>query len=498
MAKLVYTPNDVSYLPILNSTIMNPRLVLPPNSPSKPLFIITPSHASHVQAAVLCAKSHGMQIRTRSGGHDSEGLSYLSSGRIPFVMIDLRSLPSVQVDVETKTAWVQPGATLGELYYRIAERSATLGFPAGVCYTVGVGGHFSGGGYGLLLRKYGLASDNVLDARLVDAKGRVLDRESMGEDLFWAIRGGGAASFGVVLEWKVRLVDIPSKVSIFIVVRDMDHKTKKLVYRWQSMADKLHEDLLFFVRVQTVNFTTKEGKQKPKLQAFFISVFLGGPDELFSSIRKIFPELGLARKDVIETTWLATIMLIVNGFPIGTPPEVLLDRTRPEGRPMSLKAKADYVKKPVPEKVLERLWERIYEVDAGVASFQLFPYGARMSEISESETPFPHRAGNLYELSYYVRWDEKGDAKATERYLDWIRSAYGYMTPYVSKNPRSAYLNYRDLDLGRNNVEGDTSYEQASIWGRRYFKDNFKRLARVKTKADPTNFFRNEQSIPTL
>ena len=159
-------------------------------------------------------------------------------------------------------------------------------------------------------------------------------------------------------------------------------------------------------------------------------------------------------------------------------------------------AKSDYVEKPVPEMVLERLWERLYEDDAGVASFQLIPHGARMSEIPESETPFPHRAGNLYKLSYFAMWDEKGDAKATERHINWTRSAYGYMTPYVSKNPRSAYLNYRDLDLGMNNVEGDTSYEQASTWGRSYFNDNFKRLVRVKTKVDPSNFFRNEQSIP--
>ena len=72
------------------------------------------------------------------------------------------------------------------------------------------------------------------------------------------------------------------------------------------------------------------------------------------------------------------------------------------------------------------------------------------------------------------------------------------MTPYVSKNARGAYLNYRDIDFWRNDDEGNTSYEQASTWGRSYFKDNFKRLACVKTKVDPTNFFRNELSITTL
>lgn len=70
------------------------------------------------------------------------------------------------------------------------------------------------------------------------------------------------------------------------------------------------------------------------------------------------------------------------------------------------------------------------------------------------------------------------------------------MTPYVSNNPREAYINYRDLDIGKNKKFGNTSYEQATIWGTKYFKNNFDRLVRVKTNCDPSNFFKNEQSIP--
>jgi hypothetical protein len=71
------------------------------------------------------------------------------------------------------------------------------------------------------------------------------------------------------------------------------------------------------------------------------------------------------------------------------------------------------------------------------------------------------------------------------------------MTPFVSKNPRSAYLNYRDLDIGINS-HGKDGYKEGVVYGSKYFGGNFERLVKIKTAVDPKNFFWNEQSIPTL
>ncbi|XP_062095155.1 tetrahydroberberine oxidase-like [Humulus lupulus] len=493
ITKVVYSTTNSSYFSVLNFTIINPRFSSP--STPKPLFIITPLHESHVQAAVVCSRKHGVQIRIRSGGHDYEGLSYVSD--VPFVVIDLINHRSITIDVEKRTAWVQAGATLGELYYEINVKSKTLAFPAGACPTIGVGGHISGGGYGSIFRKYGLAADNVIDAQIVDVEGRVLDRETMGEDLFWAIRGGGGASFGVILAWKVRLVPVPETVTVFAINRNLEHNVTKLVHRWQYIADKLHKDLLLAVRFQTVKVnSTQEGSYKKELQATFISVFLGRVDGLLDLMGKRFPELGLAREDCTEMSWIESA-LFVAGLPREQSPEILLDRT-PQSR-LSFKAKSDYVKEPIPEKGLEGIWERLYEEEIGRGVVIMSPYGGKMSEISESELPFGHRAGNLYKIQYLIYWEEEGNATVMEKHISWIRRLYYYMTQFVSKNPRSAYINYRDLDIGTNSNNGTASYAQASIWGVKYFgHNNFNRLVHVKTIVDPTNFFRNEQSIPPL
>lgn len=113
------------------------------------------------------------------------------------MLIDVMNLNQVFVDVKSESAWVEGGAMLGQTYYAISESSQVLGFSAGSFPTVGIGGHIAGGGFGLLSRKYSLVADNVVDALLIDAYGRLLDREAMGEDVFWVF-GEAVAPFGAL------------------------------------------------------------------------------------------------------------------------------------------------------------------------------------------------------------------------------------------------------------------------------------------------------------
>lgn len=176
------------------------------------------------------------------------------------------------------------------------------------------------------------------------------------------------------------------------------------------------------------------------------------------------------------------------GFSKGSPLEVLLDKR--QLFKSLFKAKSDFVKQPIPIHALEGIWRGLLEEE--IAIMIMDPFGGKMNEILEPEVPFPHRNGVLYNIQYMLKWEVNG-VKASNRNVNWIRSLYKYMAPYVSRSPRAAYINYRDLDLGTNKLQ-NASYFKPAAWGIKDFKRNFKRLAQVK-KVDPGNF-RNERSIP--
>ncbi|XP_015878344.4 tetrahydroberberine oxidase-like [Ziziphus jujuba] len=465
ISKFLFIPTNSSYSSLLDSSIKNLRFSSP--TTPKPLFIVTPFYDSHVRATVICCKQVGLQIRIESGGHDYEGLSYTAS--LPFVVLNLINFRSINVDIEDNSAWVESGATVGELYYRIAKKSPVHGFPAGICPTVGIGGHLSGGGFGTMLRKYGLAADNIIDARIVDVNGRILERESMGEDLFWAIRGGGGSSFCVVLSWKVKLVYVPPTVTVFNVARALDQSGTKLVHKWQKFGPKMDENL--FVRVIV---DAADGGSRT-LKVTFNSLFLGRANQMLETLKKSFPELGLEISDCKEMSWIGSVMYF-SGYPEGTTIEALRDRV-PQRRNF-FKAKSDFVNEPISESVLEVLWKWCLEEEKPILIFD--PFGGKMDDISESEIPFPHREGNLYNVQYLVQWYGGDIVGTTEKHIAWTRKVYEKMTPYVSSNPRGAYLNYRDLDLGSNGDNKRTAYSEAERWGLKYFKNNFRRLATVK------------------
>ncbi|ESQ55304.1 hypothetical protein EUTSA_v10027426mg [Eutrema salsugineum] len=479
----VFSQTNPSYSSVLRAYIRNARFNT--SSTPKPTIIVTPRSDSHVSAAVICSKPLNFVLKIRSGGHDYDGLSYISDK--PFFILDMSNLREVSVDIADQSAWISAGATLGEVYYRIWEKSKIHGFPAGVCPTVGVGGHLSGGGYGNMVRKFGLSVDYVEDAKIVDVKGQILDRKSMGEDLFWAICGGGGASFGVVLGYKVKLVPVPDTVTVFRVEQYMDTGAVDMVHKWQSVGPKTDPNLFMRMLIQPV--TRKKVKT---VRASVVALFLGKADDVVSLLAKDFQELGLKKENCTEMTWIQSALWWDNDEnATQTDPKVLLDRNLDSAS--FGKRKSDYVEAEIPRDGIESLFKKMIEL--GKIGLVFNPYGGKMAEVAVDATPFPHRK-KLFKIQYSVNWKESSP-EIEKGFLDQAKVLYSFMTGFVSKNPRNAYLNYRDVDIGVND-HGVNSYEEGEVYGRKYFGANFDRLVKVKTAVDPENFFRNEQSIPTL
>ncbi|KAL5708328.1 cinnamyl-alcohol dehydrogenase [Ranunculus cassubicifolius] len=301
----------------------------------------------------------------------------------------------------------------------------------------------------------------------------------MGEDLFWAIRGGGGSSFGVIVAWKIGLVPVPPVVTVFNVVRT---GAPKLFHLWETIAHNFPED----IQVQTVVVPVVE-KDESFVSITFRSLYLGTIKELLPLMESIFPELGMEAKDCEEMSWIKST-LAVNGLG-GQPLEVLLNRSQPSKQ--FVKAKSDFVQEVISESALISIGNMMVEEDISPILI-IEPMGGQLDFIPENYNAFPHRQGNLYRIQYLMQWQNGSEST---KYLEAMNRIYDYMTPFVSKSPRASYLNYKDLDLGTNK-DVNTRYSEAKVWGEKYFKGNFARLAFVKSMVDPENFFWDEQSIP--
>ncbi|OIT08492.1 PREDICTED: reticuline oxidase-like [Nicotiana attenuata] len=505
-------PNS-NYFNLLDFSIQNLRFAA--SYMPKPTFIILPSSREELVSTIFCCRKASYEIRVRCGGHSYEGTSCVSFDGSPFVIVDLMKLDDVSVDLDSETAWAQGGATIGQIYYAIAKVSDVHAFSAGSGPTVGSGGHISGGGFGLLSRKFGLAADNVVDALLIDAEGRLLDRKAMGEDVFWAIRGGGGGNWGIVYAWKIRLLKVPKIVTTCMIYRPGSKQyVAQILEKWQIVSPNLVDDFTLGALLGPAGLPAdmKYGNSTPiEILAQFNALYLGPKAEALSISNEKLPELGVKNDECKEMTWVESALYFSESadFSGNSSGDIsrLKERYNMDAKGF-FKCKTDYVKKPVS---MDGMLTFLVELEKNPMGYLIFdPYGGAMDKISDQAIAFPHRKGNLFAVQYYVQWNEEDDAKSNE-YIEWLRGFYNKMAPFVSSSPRGAYINYLDMDLG---VNMDDDYllrnasshysssvdavERARAWGEKYFLNNYDRLVKAKTKIDPLNVFRHEQSIPPM
>ncbi|MFI5958115.1 FAD-binding oxidoreductase [Cryptosporangium sp. NPDC051539] len=192
----------------------------------KPAAIAQVADADDVRACITRAGGHGVPLAARSGGHSYPGYSTPNGG----VVVDVRALKSIVVRTD-HTAVVGSGARLIDVYTALAAHGRAI--PAGSCPTVGVAGLTLGGGFGVVVRNYGLTSDHLKSATIVTADGEIRTTDANHDaDLFWSLRGGGGGHSGIVTQFTFDTVPAPT-VTIF-TLRFPAAASAKVLAAWSA------------------------------------------------------------------------------------------------------------------------------------------------------------------------------------------------------------------------------------------------------------------------
>ena len=411
-----------------------------------PAVIIRVTNADEVGRVIALARDTRMELAVRSGGHSVIGHCIAEGG----IVLDLSLMRDLQINVEERTAWVEPGLTAGEYTTTAGAHGLATGF--GDTGSVGIGGLTLGGGVGYLVRKYGLTIDNLLAAEIVTADGKHLhiDSESY-PDLFWAIRGGGG-NFGVVTRFKFRFHEVPSAAGGMLFLP----ATADSIASFISLAESAPEELSTIANVVTappMPFIPEEYHGKPVIMGML--VYAGDVTE---GERVIAPFREITKP-------LADMMRPMK-YPEIYQPEP--EDYHPVGANRTMFV--DSIDREVAETILEYLTSS----NATMAVAQLRVLGGAMARVPVDATAFAHRKSKIMVnvAALYEQPEQKAEHEV------WATN----FAAALQQTDKGAYVNFLS-------AEGEESLRAA------YPIETLRRLAAIKAKYDPTNLFHLNQNI---
>jgi FAD/FMN-containing dehydrogenase len=412
----------------------------------RPALIARCAGVADVVSAVRFAREHDLVVSVRGGGHSVAGLAVCEGG----LMIDLSPMKGIDVDPSALVARAEAGMLWGE--FDKETQALGLATVGGVVSTTGIAGLALGGGQGWLTGKHGLTLDNLLSAEVVTADGELLHAsEDENADLFWALRGAGA-NFGVVTSFEYRLHNVGPTVLGGMVIHPLD-QVRDVLRFYREFAAGQPDELTTYAAL----LTSPDGIPVVAM----VTCYAGPPEEgerAVADLRRYGPP-------VVDT--------------IGPMPYVGVQGIISEGFPPG---RLNYWKstllREIPDGVIDALADFAPRVPSPYTAIAIADTHGAYGRVAPDATAYAHR-DLPFDMVILSSWIDSADS---DRNIAWARELYEAVKPFT---PSGVYVN--DLD-------GDE--EQSRV--RDAYGVNYQRLAELKTRYDPTNFFRSNNNIRPL
>jgi FAD/FMN-containing dehydrogenase len=360
----------------------------------------------------------------------------------------------VHVDPKSRTALVGPGATLGLMDHETQVHG--LATPLGINSTTGVAGLTLGGGFGWISRSHGLTVDNLLSVDVVTADGKLIKaNKDENPDLFWGLRGGGG-NFGVVTSFEYRLHQVGPEVLAGLIIHPFKD-AKKVFMHYRSFVAQAPDSVTCWCvlrKAPPLPFLPQEVHGK---EIFVIPLLCTG--DVKEAEKQIEPlrKFGEPIADVVAPSPFV-------GFQQAFDP-LLTPGARNYWKSHNFTELSDGA--------IDAILNYSGKLPTPLSEIFLGQVGGAINRVAKDSTAYPHREANFV-LNVHTRWENSGmDAEC----MDWARKFFDETAQYATGG---VYVNFIS--------EGEERVANA-------FGSNYERLAKVKSKYDPTNFFRTNQNI---
>lgn len=433
---------------------------------SYPLYIYMPVSVEDVQDTVCWGKQLNLRIAVRGGGRGFFGSATCDNDCI---MLDMTRLNDINYDENTRILTVGAGVRARDIHAILGPKASTLSL--GLCGPVGIVGLSLGGGYGFLSHSQGLTTDHLVSAQVVLANSTVVTAsEHSHSDLFWALRGAGHVSYGIVTELKFH-VDSVSQESVFqYMVYNVDpNNVVKALEIWQNFSQQLPKEGIY------TRFVLASSNKGTLPQYHFIVIFNSTRPyaEHVMESSKLLPLSTLAPcKDPLtqlpskckDLTWSQLILLTAKcGYEADS----------------HFTGASNFAKTPLTDKNIQTLVSRFGTLSkSGCESTYAFinvdRFNGAISTIPQNATAFVHRDKMFLFGTVVIFLNGRSNAICR----DWTISLRDTLASFTSYD---AYVNYEDYNLPH--------------WELSYYGGNYERLKKVKSQYDPHNLFRFQQSV---